>query len=182
MIYRVLLMVNTSNAPPAAVWCYWNCCLYLQTAPPWRSKAKTTHDGLRTASSMMNSEYPAWHKNITNHSNTCQHQRQDANCSGHTWMSLRHMSFCSMVSTRTMSLQRDTTCFSSYSPSPFSSNASSSSSTWESTVTETQWLMWTNRQQQGRVSCTVSLIHDIYGFYEIQERTTKSESFYISVT
>lgn len=54
--------------------------------------------------------------------------------SGHTCMSLRQRSFCSMVSTRTISLQRDTTCFSSYRPSPFSSNASSSSSTCERTT------------------------------------------------
>ncbi len=44
------------------------------------------------------------------------------------WMSLRQVSRCSIVSTRTMSLQSEITAFSPYKPSPFSCRASSSSS------------------------------------------------------
>lgn len=82
----------------------------------------------------MDFEYPMRHKHMwyltqmmTANTNDI---KTDINHSGHTCMSLKQMSFCSMVSTRTISLQRATTCFSSYRPSPFSDSASSSSSTW----------------------------------------------------
>lgn len=53
----------------------------------------------------------------------------------YTWMSLRQVSRCSIVSTRTMSLQSAITSFSPHKPSPFSCRASSSSSNCRTTST-----------------------------------------------